>query len=140
MRDHDSVERGRVYLDRALERTELGPAANDATTNTSGWPAPLDPAAFHGIAGEVVRMIEPDSESDPAAILLQFLTGFGALVGKGLHYRVEGDKHGTNLFTVLVGPSAKGRKGTSWSRVRQISSNWWKAGSRTSAGCRRARG
>ena len=38
-------------------------------------------------------MVEPNTESDPAAILIQFLVSFGALVGRGPHYRVEGDEH-----------------------------------------------
>ena len=37
------------------------------------WPEPIDEAAFHGLAGEVVRTIEPHSETDPVAILLQVL-------------------------------------------------------------------
>jgi hypothetical protein len=42
------------------------------------------------------------------------------VLGRGPYYQVEGDRHGTNLFGVLVGETAKGRKGTSWGRVRQI--------------------
>src|SRR5262249_2460993 len=33
------------------------------------------------------------------------------------YFRVEGDKHYTNLFVVLVGQTSKGRKGTSWGRT-----------------------
>lgn len=87
------------------------------------WPEPMDVAALHGIAGEVVRMIEPDTEADPAAILVQFLTAFGALVGRssgGPYFRVEGDRHHANIFALMVGATSKGRKGTSWSRVRDI--------------------
>jgi hypothetical protein len=67
-----------------------------------------------------VRLIEPETESDPAAILVQFLAGFGVLVGRGPHVRVEGDEHHGNLFTLLVGETSKGRKGTSLGRVKQI--------------------
>jgi hypothetical protein len=34
-----------------------------------GWPPP-PPGAFHGLAGDIVRMIEPYSEADPVAILV----------------------------------------------------------------------
>jgi hypothetical protein len=54
------------------------------------------------------------------AILLQYLAAAGNIIGRGPHYRVEGDRHGPNIFGVLVGETAKGRKGTSWGRVRQI--------------------
>ena len=96
------------------------PSAPDApgADPAGAWPDPMDRAAFHGIAGELVRMIEPDTEADPAAILVQFLAAFGALVGRGPHYRVESDEHHANLFVALVGPTSAGRKGTSWGRVR----------------------
>ena len=76
--------------------------------------------AYHGLAGEVVRTIEPHTEADPVAILLQFLTLAGNVMGHTAYYQVESDRHHTNLFAVLVGDSAKSRKGTSWGRVRAI--------------------
>ncbi len=82
------------------------------------WPDALAPEALHGIAGEFVRMIEPATESDPAAILLQFLVSFGALIGRGPFYRVEATNHHANLFVLLIGATSKARKGTSWDRVR----------------------
>jgi hypothetical protein len=84
------------------------------------WPEPLAPEAYYGLAGRFVHTIEPHTESDPAAILAQFLVAFGAIVGRGPHFAVEGDQHTTNLFTVMVGPTGKGRKGTSWGRVQQV--------------------
>jgi hypothetical protein len=76
--------------------------------------------AYHGLTGEVVHTIEPHTEADPVAILLQFLTLAGNVMGRTAYYQVEGDRHHTNLFAVLVGDSAKSRKGTSWGRVRAI--------------------
>jgi bifunctional DNA primase/polymerase-like protein len=35
------------------------------------WPDPLQSDAFYGLAGDVVRIIEPHSEEDPAALLVQ---------------------------------------------------------------------
>jgi len=90
------------------------------TTGAPGWPEALDRQAFHGIAGEIVSAIEPHTEADPAALLIQLLVGFGNLVGRGPHTAVEADRHGVNLFVALVGKSAKGRKGTSWSQVRRV--------------------
>ncbi len=84
------------------------------------WPELNKETAFHGLAGDIVKTIEPHTEADPAAILLQFLGFAGACIGRGPHYRVEGDRHYPNLFVVLVGESAKGRKGTSMGRVRQV--------------------
>ena len=84
------------------------------------YPDQLEPEALHGIAGEFVRMVEPVTEADRAAILSQFLVSFGALVGRGPHYRVEDTKHHANLFALLVGKTSKARKGTSWDRVRSV--------------------
>jgi hypothetical protein len=84
-------------------------------------PFPVPSAkCFHGLAGEYVRMIEPQTEADSAALLIQFLTYFGNIVGRSAYYQVEADKHFTNLFCVLVGDTASGRKGTSFGRVKEI--------------------
>jgi hypothetical protein len=83
------------------------------------WPQ-MDKAAFQGLAGEVVEAIEPHSEADPVALLIQFLTVAGNLMGRTAYYRVEDDRHHANLFAVLVGESSKARKGTSMGRVRAI--------------------
>lgn len=56
----------------------------------------MDPAAYYGLAGDVVRTIAPHSEADPVAILVQFLTAVGNAIGRGPYYQVEGDRHGTN--------------------------------------------
>ncbi len=81
------------------------------------WPEPLDDAALIGIAGDVVRLIDPHTESDPAAILFQFLAGFGNLVARKPHWRVEATRHGLNLFTIICGTTSKARKGTSFDNV-----------------------
>jgi hypothetical protein len=86
------------------------------------WPE-MDPAAFFGLAGDIVNTISPHSEADPVAILIQVLTFFGNVIGSGPYYQVEADRHHANLFTVLVGVSAKGRKGTSGGRARSVFSD-----------------
>lgn len=80
----------------------------------------IDKAAFHGLAGDIVQGVLPHTESDPVALLLQTLAEAGNVMGRLPHYQVELDQHRANLFAVLVGDSAKGRKGTSWGRIRSI--------------------
>jgi hypothetical protein len=87
---------------------------------TAEWPEPLDRAAFHGVAGEMVDLVAPHTESDPAALLIQLLVGAGNLFGRHLFFKVESTDHHLNLFVVLVGPSAKGRKGTAWEWVKRV--------------------
>ena len=38
--------------------------------------------AYYGITGEVVKTIEPHSEGDPVALMLQFLTLAGNVIGR----------------------------------------------------------
>ena len=84
------------------------------------WPPPLEVEAFHGLVGDVVWSIEPHTEADPAAVLVNFLVAFGDAVGLSSHAIAEADRHGTNLFAVLVGETAKGRKGSSFGHVREL--------------------
>jgi hypothetical protein len=77
----------------------------------------LAPEAYIGLPGEIVRMIEPHTESDPAGLLLSVLAFFGNCVGHGPHYLVENTRHGPNLFVLKVGDSAKARKGTGEDRA-----------------------
>ena len=86
----------------------------------SGWPTVADAAVLHGPAGEFVSLTEPHTESDPMALLAQFIVSFGTAVGRSAHYAVEASKHFGNEFIVLVGPSSKGRKGSSWDHVERL--------------------
>jgi hypothetical protein len=54
--------------------------AQDSHFAEPAWPV-LHDGAYYGLAGEIVRSIEPHSEADPVAILLQFLAAFGNAVG-----------------------------------------------------------
>jgi hypothetical protein len=86
----------------------------------SAWPVPLAEGAFHGLVGRIVREIEPNTEADPAAILVQLLAAFGNAVGPRPHFLADGSRHGGKLFVAIVGKTSKGRKGTSWNRTREV--------------------
>ena len=87
---------------------------------TTGWPTPPAPDAFHGVTGGFVDTVSPHSEADSVALLIQFLVAVGNLLGRSGHAVAESSKHFANLFVVLVGKSAKGRKGSSWSHVKRL--------------------
>jgi hypothetical protein len=97
----------------------LSLATGALSTAQSDRPA-LRLGAFHGLPGEVVRTIDPHTEADPAAILLSYLLALGNVVGRNPHFTVEATKHHLNLFAVLVGDTAKARKGTSWDHIKRI--------------------
>ncbi len=113
---HPVVNRIREFLriPPTIEGTE------PSSPTSQRWPDPPADEAFYGLAGKIVRTIEPHTESDPVAILLQMLVAFGNVIGRRPHFRVEGDLHYTNLFGVLVGKTAKARKGTSWGQTRRL--------------------
>ncbi|MBI5427671.1 MAG: DUF3987 domain-containing protein [Nitrospinae bacterium] len=83
------------------------------------WPSPPPEEAFHGLAGGIVRAIEPHTEADRVALLIQLLVTFGDVIGRTAHFHAGG-KHFLNLFAVLIGATSKGRKGTSWSCVSRL--------------------
>ncbi|MEX3616483.1 phage NrS-1 polymerase family protein [Paenibacillus glucanolyticus] len=84
------------------------------------WDGKLGEMALYGLAGDVVRLIDPHTEADPAALLINFLTMFGNMVGTGPHFMVSGGEHRMKLFSVLVGATFRGKKGTSLEPVLKL--------------------
>jgi hypothetical protein len=125
--DREPFDKPRGYLlgDAPIAPSQTANASTEEDIDILPMPPPapwprLHADALHGLAGDIVRTIEPETESDPVAILGQMLVAFGSAIGRGPHFRVEGDKHFTNLFLCLVGESSRGRKGTSRGRVMQL--------------------
>jgi hypothetical protein len=92
----------------------------DPGADGNPWPDDPGPAIWIGLAGEIVKLIEPHTEADPIAILGQLLVCFGNAVGRKAHWRVESTRHYANAFLCVVGNSSKARKGTSLDHVRWI--------------------
>ena len=94
------------------------------------YPAPLSQAAFHGLAGEFVKRTLPYTESDEAALLFQFHTFFGNLIGRTAHMIADAAAHYCNTNIVLVGPTSIARKGTAYRHnlriFRCVDENWTK--------------
>jgi hypothetical protein len=101
------------------------PISNGITTDT---PVPmlqvvhpiLASEAFHGLAGEIVRVLEPHSEADPAALLVTTLAAFGAIVGASPHAIADGALHPARIWALIVGNTSKSRKGSSWAQGRRV--------------------
>ena len=63
------------------------PAPDVASVSTNGqgpkeavgtpWPEPMAQEAFYGLAGDIVKTIEPHTEADRSALLINFLVYFG---------------------------------------------------------------
>ncbi len=80
----------------------------------------MEPQAFHGPLGAYVRTIEPHTEADPHAILVQLHVLMGNVMGRHAYFRHENDVHYTNMFAVIVGPTAKGRKGVALGQALRL--------------------
>jgi hypothetical protein len=101
---------------------DAAPAAESprASSSTPSANPSLGEAALHGLAGRAIRTIAPHTEAHPASMLLQLLTVYGNLLGRGPHCMVDATRHSLNLYVVLVGDSSKARKGTSWSQIARL--------------------
>jgi hypothetical protein len=118
-----NAERLRSDLRSWLSRYDSSEVISLKSFISSGnWPDPLAQEAYHGLAGEIVRAIEPHSEADPVALLMQTLIAFGSVINRSARFMAECDAHYCNLFAVLVGLSSKGRKGTSLNQIRRLMS------------------
>lgn len=107
---------------RAKEHANGHDAAQETESEQpapSLWPV-LAEDALHGLAGDIVRVLDPYTEADPVATLLNVLTAFGNCINSTAHATVQHDRHPARLFVVQVGDTSKGRKGTGWSTPRYL--------------------
>ena len=101
-------------------------SASGSGTEADGWPV-LDDDAYHGLAGEIVRAIAPETEADPAGVLLSLQATFGNVAGKGAHFAVGPQSHFANLFVALVGDTASAKsqaQGIAMHMMRLMAIGW----------------
>ncbi len=84
------------------------------------WPEPIGAPARIGLAGELLEAVEPITEADPNAILMQFLAAAGNLLGSGPHLAIGERRHALRLWPLVVGSTASGKKGTAAGLVFSI--------------------
>jgi hypothetical protein len=113
----DQKEVIRIFTDLLAKEAEKG--GDEIGQPQHPWPK-LGEAALHGLPGEIVKAIEPETEADSVAILVQLLVFFGNVVGRKAWFRVEATTHYCNLYAILVGETAKARKGTSEGWVKSL--------------------
>jgi hypothetical protein len=68
----------------------LNSSNSSAPALIDDFPEPLNDVSFSGLAGEIVRRIEPHSEADPVALLVQILTAFGNVIGRNAFIMADG--------------------------------------------------
>lgn len=105
---------------QSVVQIESGSFPVQETEETKPLSKPLSKRkCFYGLAGEIVKTIEPHTEADSMALLLNTLAGFGNAIGRNSYFEADGSKHYTNLFGVLVGTTSAG-KGTSWNQIKRL--------------------
>jgi hypothetical protein len=104
----------------AGQRTDRRPAI-PPTREPELWPERLSPAAQIGLVGDILAAVGPHWEADPAGIVLTTLVISGWLQGPTprLDYTPSCP---ANLFGLLVGATAEGRKGTTFQAVAEVAS------------------
>jgi len=117
--DDPPTGNGKANGGAATGTTSATSTASSAATTISTWPM-LDKAAYYGLAGEVVLTLLPHTEADPAALLLQYLACFGNMADRKPYIRIANAKHYPNIFALIVGRTARSRKGTSAQDIRAV--------------------
>lgn len=102
------------YINSELEKAGL------STLNTFNTYPVLKPETLYGLAGDIVRTIELQTEADNVALLSNLLVAFGNVVGDEPHFIADGSRHSMRLFAVHVGETSKGRKGTAWTHISRL--------------------
>jgi hypothetical protein len=96
-----------------IEPTALGPKL----VPPKDWILPLDSAAFYGLAGEFINCVLPETESDPAGLLINFLVLAGVKFGRDRWAFADGKRHYPVQYGLLVGKTGSGRKGSATART-----------------------
>ena len=113
------ADMARRIVTRLMERAE--PVIWDASKpDKSDDPRDRSRRRRRNWPATTLRTIAPHSEADPAALLTQTLVAFGNAVGRGPGWRVKGMPAPPTSTSIIVGETAKARKGISWGRVRQL--------------------
>lgn len=104
------VNPGRVFAD--------APIAPDEPEGTP-WPQ-LHPLALHGVLGEAVEAIAPNTEADKAALLFHLAVLTGISMGRGAHGGASGAEHPARLHVAVAGNTSTGAKGMAWDASRAL--------------------
>ncbi len=89
------------------------PADTPTEPPADGLPPPFDTPACHGLLGEMLAAVAPETEADPWGILLGWLACFGSVVGRGAWAQVGPRSHHPALYVGVVGRTSD-EKGGGW--------------------------
>src|SRR5262245_1248670 len=67
------------HLEALINGSDRADAANEVGPTPQPFPK-MEEAAYHGLAGDIVRAIDPHTEADPVAVLAQSFVYFGSII------------------------------------------------------------
>lgn len=73
----------------------------------------LHETALHGMLGRMAEAACANSEAVPASVAIHILARFAATLGRTAYIEIGDHRRHLRMFSLIVGPTAKGRKGTS---------------------------
>jgi putative DNA primase/helicase len=80
----------------------------------------LRPVALLGVLGEMVDAACVNSEAVPSTVALHILTRFSATMGRTAYINIGDEQRHLRMNALIVGPTSKGRKGTSAEMPRRL--------------------
>ena len=88
--------------------------AEDGEFSDYVLPRPVLPAiALHGQLGRMAEAACSNSEAVPASVAIHILARFASTLGRTAYIEIGDHRRHLRMFSLIVGPTAKGRKGTS---------------------------
>jgi hypothetical protein len=114
------VRKNFANSDTPITVTEpVATAEPDPTPVTTSLPT-LGDDALSGLAGSIVRALEPETSAHPAALLTTFLSMVGNAVGIDAHAMYNATPHKARVNVLIVGTTSSGAKGESLDDILPI--------------------
>lgn len=80
----------------------------------------LKSAALHGLRGHMVEAACANSEAVPTSVAIHILCRFSATLGRTAYIQIGDEQRHLRMFALIVGPTGRGRKGTSSQMPRKL--------------------
>ena len=80
----------------------------------------LHSVALHGILDEMVDAACANSEAVPSTVAIHILARFAATIGRSAYINIGDERRHLRMNALVVGPTSKGRKGTSAAMPRRL--------------------
>lgn len=80
----------------------------------------LNRSALHGVLKDIVEAACENTEAVPSSVAMHVLARFAATIGRTAYIQIGDQKRHLQFDALIVGPTARGRKGTSADMPRQL--------------------